>query len=118
MEDDPTVVAMAGYLLALDDMCNQQGLPVKILIARAEAAEARWRKAQVELGKAEACIANAESCAIALEEELIEQVDHHSKFLRGMFLVKRAKRKELHPQNVDPPILEGIPLYQLSNPQK
>jgi hypothetical protein len=41
MEDDPTVVAMAGYLLALDDMCNQHGLPVKILIAHAEAAEAR-----------------------------------------------------------------------------
>jgi hypothetical protein len=53
-----------------------------------------------------------------LEEELIEQADHHSKLLRGMFLVERAKRKELHPQNVKPPILEGIPLYQLSNPQK
>jgi hypothetical protein len=52
------------------------------------------------------------------EEELIEQVDYHSKLLRGTLLVERAKRKELHPQNADPPILEGIPLYQLSNPQK
>jgi hypothetical protein len=37
LEDDPTVVAMAGYLLALDNMCNQQVLHVKSLIAHAEA---------------------------------------------------------------------------------
>jgi hypothetical protein len=71
LEDDPIVVAMAGYLLALDDMCNQQGLQVKSLIARAEVAESRWCKAQVELSKAEACVANAESHVIALEEELM-----------------------------------------------
>jgi hypothetical protein len=35
-----------------------------------------------------------------------------------MYLVEHAKRKELRLQNADPPILEGIPLYQLSNPQK
>jgi hypothetical protein len=40
LKDDPTVVATIGYLLALDNMCNQQGLQVKSLIARAEAAEA------------------------------------------------------------------------------
>jgi hypothetical protein len=26
LEDEPTMVAMVGYLLALDDMCIQQGL--------------------------------------------------------------------------------------------
>jgi hypothetical protein len=36
LEDDPTVVDMVGYLLALDDMCNH-----KSVIARTEAAEAR-----------------------------------------------------------------------------
>jgi hypothetical protein len=118
LEDEPTMVATVGYLLALDDMCNQQGLQVKSLIAHTEVAEACWLKARVELGKAEARIANAESRVIALEEKLIEQADHHSKLLRGMFLVERAKRKELHLQNAKPPILEGIPLYHLSNPQK
>jgi hypothetical protein len=47
----------------------------------------------------------------------MEQADHHGKLLRGMYLVEHAKRKELHPQNADPPILEGIPLYQLSIPK-
>jgi hypothetical protein len=53
--------------------------------------------ARVELGKAEARIANAESHVIALEEELMEQADHHSKLLKDMYLVEHAKRKELYP---------------------
>jgi hypothetical protein len=112
------MVAMAGYLLALDDKCNQQGLQVKSLIACTKAAEACWHKAKVYLGKAEARIANAESRVIALKEELMEQANHHSKLLRSMYLVECAKRKELHLQNANSPILEGIPLYQLSNAQQ
>jgi hypothetical protein len=110
-ENDPTFVAMSGYLFALDDMCDRQILQVKCLTARAEAAEARWRKFRVELAKAEARVAHAESRIITLEEELMEQADRHSKLLRGVYLVERAKRKEPHPENADPPILEGIPLF-------
>jgi hypothetical protein len=50
------------------------------MTARAEAAEARWRKARVELDKAEARAAHAKSHVIAFEE-LLGQDDHHSKLL-------------------------------------
>jgi hypothetical protein len=106
-ENDPAVVAMTGYLLALDDVCDRQILQVKRLTARAET---RWRKSPVELAKAEPRAAHAESRIITLEEELMEQADRHSKLLRGVYLVERAKRKEPHPENADPPILEGIPM--------
>jgi hypothetical protein len=110
-EDDPTVVAMSGYLLALDDMCERQYVQVRRMTARAEVTEAHWRKARVELAK-------DESHVIALEEELLEQADRHSKLLRGVDLVERAKRKECHPESVDPPILEGIPLSPVASPPK
>jgi hypothetical protein len=47
----------------------------------------------VELAKAEAGAAHAESYVIALEEELMELADHHNKLLRGMYLVEHTKRK-------------------------
>jgi hypothetical protein len=117
-EDDPIVIAMSGYLLALDELCDLQHDQVRRMTARAEAAEARWRKARVELAKAEARAAHAESHVIAFEEELLEQADRHSKLLRGVYLVERTKRKECHPENADPPILEGIPLFPAAGPHK
>jgi hypothetical protein len=41
-EDNPTVVAISGYLLALDDLCNQLGERVRSLIKHAEEADTRW----------------------------------------------------------------------------
>jgi hypothetical protein len=117
-EDDPTVVAMSGYLLALDELCDLQHDQVRRMTAHAEAAEACWRKARVELAKAEACAAHTESHVIAFEEELLEQADCHSKLLRGMYLVERTKRKERHSESADPPILEGIPLFPAAGPHK
>jgi hypothetical protein len=117
-EDDPTVIAMSGYLLALDELCDLQHDQVRRMTARAEAAEARWRKARVELAKAEARAAHVESRVIAFEKELLEQADRHSKLLRGVYLVERTKRKECHPENADPPILEGIPLFPAAGPHK
>jgi uncharacterized coiled-coil protein SlyX len=117
-EDDPTIVAMSGYLLALDDMCERQYVQVRRITARTEVVEARWSKARVELAKVEARTAHAESCVIALEEELLEQADRHSKLLRGVYLMERAKRKECHPESVDPPILEGIPLSPVASRPK
>jgi hypothetical protein len=117
-EDDPTVIAMSGYLLALDDMCEHQYVQVRRMTARAEVAEARWLKARVELAKVEAHAAHAESRVVALEEELLKQADRHSKLLRCVYLVERAKKKERHPESVDPPILEGIPLSPVASPPK
>jgi hypothetical protein len=117
-EDDPTVVAMSGYLLALDDMCERQYVQVRCMTTRAEVAEAHWHKARVELGKADAYAAHTESCVIALEEELLEQADRHSKLLRGVYLVEHAKRKEHHPESVDLPILDWILLSPVASPPK
>jgi hypothetical protein len=82
---------MSGYLLALDDMCEFQYVQVRRMTTRAEVAEAHWCKTQVELAKAEAHATHIESCVIALEEELLEQTNHHSKLLRGMYLGEHAK---------------------------
>jgi uncharacterized coiled-coil protein SlyX len=71
-EDNPTVVAMSGYLLALDELCDLQHDQVRRMTARAEATEARWCKARVELAKAEARIVHAECHVVAFEEELLE----------------------------------------------
>jgi hypothetical protein len=71
-EDDPTVVAMLGYLLALVEMFDLQHVQVRCMTACAEVAEACWHKARVELAKPEAHAAHAESHVIALEEELLE----------------------------------------------
>jgi hypothetical protein len=109
---------MSGYVLALDDMCERQYVQVRRMTTCAEVTEARWRKARVELAKAEARAAHAESRVIALEEELLEQVDCHSNLLRGMYLVECAKRKEHHSESVDPPILEGILLSPVASPPK
>jgi hypothetical protein len=104
-EDDPTVVAMSGYLLALDELCYLQHVQVRRMTTRAKAADAHWRKARVELAKAEARVAHTKSHVVALEEELLEQADRHSKLLRGVYLLEHAKRKERHPESADPPIL-------------
>jgi hypothetical protein len=117
-EDDPTVVAMSGYILALDKMCDLQHVQVRRMIVHAEVAEARWRKARVELAKAETRAAHAKSRVIDLEEELLEQADSHSKLLRDMYLVEHAKRKECHPESADPPILEAISLFPAAGPHK
>jgi flagellar biosynthesis chaperone FliJ len=85
-EDDPIVVAMSRYLLALDKMCDLQHVQVRRMAARVEAAEVRWCKARVELAKVKACAAHAKSHVVALEE-LLEQADHHNKLLRGVYLV-------------------------------
>jgi hypothetical protein len=117
-EDDPIVVAMSGYLLALYEMCDLQHDQVRHMTARAEAVEARWRKARVELAKAEARVAQTESHVIVLEEELLEQDDRHSKLIRGVYLVERAKRKECHPESADPPILKEISLFPVAGSHK
>jgi hypothetical protein len=88
------------------------------MTACTEVAEARWRKARVELAKVEACAAHIKSRVIALEEELLEQADRHSKLLRGVYLVERAKRKEHHLEIFDSPILEGILLSPVASPPK
>jgi hypothetical protein len=89
---------MLGYLLALDRLCDLQHIQVRCMIARVEAAEACWRKTRVLLAKAETRTAHAESCVVALEEELLEHADRHNKLLRGVYLVERAKKRSAIPR--------------------
>ena len=118
-EKNPTVVAMSGYLLSLDDLCDQLHQRVRDLIQRAEGAESRWRKAKLAVAQAEARAAEAESRLAMAEENLREQADRHSQLLRGVYLVDRAKRKERHPRTAaELPILEGIPLCSSSQPRR
>ena len=118
-EKNPTVVAMSGYLLSLDDLCDQLHQRVRDLIQRAEEAESRWRRAKLAVAQAEARAAEAESRLAMAEENLREQADRHSQLLRGVYLVDRAKRKERHPRTAaELPILEGIPLCSSSQPRR
>jgi hypothetical protein len=72
----------------------------------------------VELAKTEARATHTESHVIALEEELMDQANHYNKLLRGVYLVEHAKRKERHPENANPPFLEGILLFNMASPHK
>jgi hypothetical protein len=53
---------------------------------------------------------------VALEDELLEQANRHSKPLQGMCLLEHDNRREHHPKNADPPIFDGIPLYCTTGP--
>jgi hypothetical protein len=84
-----------------------------------EGVESRRHKAKLALAQVEARAAEAESRLAMAEENLREQADHHSQLLRGVYLVDRAKRKGHHPRTAgESPILEGIPLYPLSQPRR
>jgi hypothetical protein len=72
----------------------------------------------VELAKAEAQAASAESCVILAEQNLREQADYHSQLLRGVYLVDRAKRNNYSKNDGELPILEGVPMYHLASPRR
>jgi hypothetical protein len=116
-EKDPTVVAMSGYLLSLDDLCDMLRERLRVLTQRA--AETRWRKAKVTLAMAEARAAEAECRIVLAEEKLREQADRHSQLLREMHMTERAKHKDRQHENTgESPILDGIPLYPCLPPRK
>jgi len=92
---------------------------VKDLIQCAERTESCWHKTKLALAQAEARAAEAKSRLAVAEENLREQANRHSQLLGGVYLVDHAKRKERHPRTAaEPPILEGIPLYPLSQPRR
>jgi hypothetical protein len=53
---------------------------------------------------------------MALEDELLDLANYHSKLLRGVYLLEHANRRECHLGNADPPILDGIPSYRMASP--
>jgi hypothetical protein len=118
-EKEPTIVTMTGYLLSLDDLCDQLHKRVMDHIQRAEKAETRWHKAKLALAQAEARVAEAESHLAVAEEDLREQADRHRQLLRCVYLVDCAKRKERQPRTTaESPPLEAVPLYPLFHPHR
>jgi hypothetical protein len=69
-EEDPTIVAMASYLLALDKLCDKQCTHARSMTGHVELNEHRWRKSRVELARYEAHVVHAESRVMAPEDEL------------------------------------------------
>jgi hypothetical protein len=86
VEKYPTIVAMSGYLMNLDDLCDMQQERVRVLTQHTEDVETRWRKAKVTLALAEARVTEAECRVVLVEEKLREQVDRHSQLLREMHM--------------------------------
>jgi hypothetical protein len=60
-EEDPTIMVMASYLLALDSLCDQQCARARSMTDHTELSERRWHKSRVELAKYEARTVHAES---------------------------------------------------------
>ena len=54
LEDSPTVLNIAAYLLALDEYCDEQRAKLKQQIRRAEDAEITVRRLQAKLAAVEA----------------------------------------------------------------
>jgi hypothetical protein len=72
LEDDPTVVFMTTYLLALDKQYDKHALELKKCIHRAKESKILVRKLHVQLAEAQAQAAAAESCETAIFEAMKE----------------------------------------------
>ena len=66
---------------------------------------------QVQLAKAHASAAAAESQEIVISEALKEAKDQHVHQLGEAYLVTRAKRRTLAAERQNPLIMEGIPIH-------
>ena len=109
-EDNPTMVHLTTYLLALDEQYDRQALELGACLRRAEEAEIFNRMLQVHLAEAHASAAAAESRETAMEEALKEAEDRHVHQLWVAYLVTRAERRALAAERQDARILERIRL--------
>jgi hypothetical protein len=110
-EDNPTVVHMTTYLLALDEQYDRQAAELRECLHRAEEAEIFSRMLEVQLAEAHASVANAESREAALAEAHQVDRDRHAQELEDAYLVTSAKRRTLARESLEPLILEGIPVH-------
>jgi hypothetical protein len=78
LEDDPTVVFMTTYLLALDEQYDKQASELKKCIHRVKEAEILVRKLHVQLAEAQAQAAAAESRETTISKAMKEAEDRHA----------------------------------------
>jgi hypothetical protein len=112
-EDNPTVVHLTTYLLALDEQYDQQAAKLRCCLHRAEEAETFSRMLDVQLAEAHASLAAVESQEATLAEAGRVDTDRHAQELKDAYLVTRAKHRTLAMEEWDPLILEGIPIWPL-----
>jgi hypothetical protein len=112
-EDNPTVVHLTSYLLALDEQYDQQASELRECLRRAEEAEIFSRMLEVQLAEAHANVAAAESQETAMVEALKVDEERHAQELEDAYLVTRAKRRTLATERQEPLILEGISVHPL-----
>jgi hypothetical protein len=110
-EDNPTVVYLTTYLLALDEHYDRQASKLRGCLHRAEEAEIFSRMLEVQLAEAHANVAAAESQETAMAKALKVDEDRHAQELADAYLVTRAKLRMLWVDRQEPLILEGIPVH-------
>jgi hypothetical protein len=112
-EDNPTMVHLTTYLLALDEQYDRQASELRECLCRAEEAEIFSRMLEVQLAKAHANVTAAESQETAMAEALKVDEERHAQELEDAYLVTRAKRRTLATERQEPLILEGISVHPL-----
>jgi hypothetical protein len=112
-EDNPTLVHLTSYLLALDEQYDRQSSELRECLHRAEEAEIFSRMLEVQLAKAHASLAAAESREAAMAEAVKVDQDRHAQELEGAYLATRAKRRTIATGRQEPLILEGILVHPL-----
>ena len=117
-EDDPTVVFMTKYLLALDEHYDKQARNLRKCIRRAEGAEVQIRRLFVQLAEVKAQATAAESREATAIEALKQAEDRHSQELKKAYLFASARRGTPTIEDDEAPILEGIPIAHGSGKRK
>jgi hypothetical protein len=112
-EDNPTVVHLTTYLLALDEQYDRQASELRECLRRAEEAEIFSRMLEVQLAEAHANVAAIESRETAMAKALKVDEERHAQELEDAYLVTRAKRRMLATERQEPLILEGISVHPL-----
>ena len=110
-ENNPTMVYLATYLIALDEQYDRQTLELRKCLHRAEEAEIFSRMLEAQLAEAHANAAAAESRETAMVEAVKEAENRHTQQLEDAYLVTRAKRRTLDTERQEPLVLEGMPVH-------
>jgi hypothetical protein len=118
LEDDPTVIFMTTYLLALDEQYDKQASELRKCMHRVEETELMVRKFHVQLAEAQAQAAAAESHETAIAEALKEAEDCHAQEMKDAYLVTSAKRRIQALEDREPMILKGIPIMSLNTERR
>jgi hypothetical protein len=94
-EDNPTVVHLTTYLLALDEQYDRQTSKLRECLRQAEEAEIFSRMLEVQLAEAHTNIAAAKSRETAMAEAIKVDQDRQAQELKDTYLATRAKRRTL-----------------------